>query len=82
VAVTILATGGAGLLFALLVVVSGSVLAPMGLHWAMNGPGSIAAWLVGRRQERARERADEAAAGGPEAADADEGPAEGSDPSR
>jgi hypothetical protein len=24
----------------------------MGLHWAMNGPGSIAAWLVGRRQAR------------------------------
>jgi membrane protease YdiL (CAAX protease family) len=54
VAVTILATGGAGILFALLVVVSGSVLAPMGLHWAMNGPGSIAAWLVGRRQARDR----------------------------
>ncbi len=53
-AVTILATGGAGILFALLVVVSGSVLAPMGLHWAMNGPGSIAAWLVGRRQDRDR----------------------------
>ena len=50
VAVTILATGGAGLVFAMLVVLSGSVLAPMGLHWATNGPGSIAAWLVGRRQ--------------------------------
>ena len=49
----------AGVLFALLVVVSGSVLAPMGLHWAMNGPGSIAAWLVGRRQARGRQDAAE-----------------------
>ena len=52
VALTILATGGAGIAFAGLVVVSGSVLAPMGLHWATNGPGSIASWLVGRRQAR------------------------------
>lgn len=46
---TILATGSAGILFALLVVGSGSILAPIGLHWAMNSTGSIAAWLVGRR---------------------------------
>jgi membrane protease YdiL (CAAX protease family) len=46
---TILATGSAGVLFAMLVVWSGSVLAPMGLHWAMNSTGSIAAWLVSRR---------------------------------
>ena len=52
VVLTILATGAAGVVFALLVVVSGSVLAPMGLHWATNGPGSIAAWLVGRRRAR------------------------------
>jgi CAAX protease family protein len=49
---TILATGGAGVLFAMLVVWSGSVLAPMGLHWATNSTGSIAAWLVGRRSRR------------------------------
>ncbi|MGB7979458.1 MAG: CPBP family intramembrane glutamic endopeptidase [Candidatus Nanopelagicales bacterium] len=54
VLVTILATGAAGVLFAMLVVWSGSILAPMGLHWATNGPGSIAAWLVGRRHARAR----------------------------
>lgn len=59
VAVTILATGAAGVVFALLVVVSGSVLAPMGLHWATNGPGSVAAWLVGRR------RAGQSTASGP-----------------
>ena len=49
---TILATGGAGVLFAMLVVWSGSVLAPIGLHWAMNSTGSIAAWIVGRRVSR------------------------------
>jgi membrane protease YdiL (CAAX protease family) len=49
VAGTIVATGSAGVLFAMLVVWSGSVLAPMGLHWAMNSTGSVAAWLVGRR---------------------------------
>jgi membrane protease YdiL (CAAX protease family) len=49
---TILATGSAGVLFAMLVVWSGSVLAPMGLHWAMNSTGSVAAWLVGRRIAR------------------------------
>jgi membrane protease YdiL (CAAX protease family) len=50
---TILATGGAGVLFAMLVVWTGSVIAPIGLHWAMNSTGSIAAWLVGRRVARA-----------------------------
>lgn len=54
---TILATGAAGVGFALLVVWSGSVLAPMGLHWALNSTGSIAAWLVGRRRLRAAESA-------------------------
>ena len=49
---TILATGGAGVVFAMLVVWSGSVLAPIGLHWAMNSTGSIAAWIVGRRIAR------------------------------
>ena len=58
VVVTILATGAAGVGFALLVVVSGSVLAPMGLHWATNGPGSVAAWLVGRIQARQAESAE------------------------
>ena len=47
---TILATGSAGVLFAMLVVWSGSILAPMGLHWATNSTGSIAAWLVARRR--------------------------------
>ncbi len=63
VAGTVAATGAAGVVFALLVVVSGSVLAPMGLHWATNGPGSIAAWLVSQRQAR-RERQQRALPGG------------------
>lgn len=50
---TILATGAAGVGFAMLVVWSGSVLAPMGLHWATNSTGSIAAWFVARRLRRA-----------------------------
>ncbi len=50
VGATILATGSAGVLFAMLVVWSGSVLAPMGLHWALNSTGSVAAWVVGRRR--------------------------------
>jgi membrane protease YdiL (CAAX protease family) len=64
---TILATGSAGVLFAMLVVWSGSVLAPMGLHWAMNSTGSIAAWLVGRR---AAARSTESGSGDPADADA------------
>jgi len=54
VAGTILATGSAGALFSMMVVWSGSVLAPMGLHWAMNSTGSVAGWLVGRRIARQR----------------------------
>ena len=71
VAGTILATGSAGVLFAMLVVWSGSVLAPMGLHWAMNSTGSIAAWLVGRRIARnAQAAAEETGTGDPADPDA------------
>lgn len=52
---TILATGAAGVGFAMLVVWSGSVLAPVGLHWAMNSIGSVAAWFVARRAARLRQ---------------------------
>lgn len=67
---TILATGSAGVLFAMLVVWSGSVLAPMGLHWAMNSTGSIAAWLVGRRIAAARADEDGSETGDPADPDA------------
>ncbi len=74
---TILATGSAGVLFAMLVVWSGSVLAPMGLHWAMNSTGSIAAWLVGRRLAAGR-REDDVGSGDAGSGDAGSGDA-GSD---
>ena len=49
---TVLATGMAGIGFGLLRMGSGCILAPMGLHWATNSTGSIAAWLVAKRQGR------------------------------
>jgi len=54
VALSVLTTTVAGVLFAGLRLVSGSVLAPMGLHWATNGLGYAFGWalirLRGRRQ--------------------------------
>jgi membrane protease YdiL (CAAX protease family) len=41
VVATVLFTAAAGVLFGLLRVASNSVLAPMGLHWATNGLGSL-----------------------------------------
>lgn len=52
---TVVATSVAGVLFAMLRVLSGSVIAPACLHWAINSFGSLAAWFVGRRTRR-RER--------------------------
>jgi membrane protease YdiL (CAAX protease family) len=49
---TVIATSVAGVLFALLRVVSGSVIAPACLHWSINSFGSLAAWFVGRRVAR------------------------------
>ena len=46
---TIVATGAAGVVFSMLVVWSGSILAPVGLHWSMNSLGTVAAWFVARR---------------------------------
>ncbi|MGV1006415.1 MAG: CPBP family intramembrane glutamic endopeptidase [Candidatus Nanopelagicales bacterium] len=57
---TVLATGLAGIGFAMLRMVSGSVVAPMMLHWALNSFGSVASWWVGRRS-RHRARAAEKA---------------------
>jgi membrane protease YdiL (CAAX protease family) len=39
-----------GIVFCLLRIVSGSILAPMGFHWATNGWGYIFARRVGRKQ--------------------------------
>jgi len=53
VAGSVLTTTVAGILFALMRIVSGSVIAPMGLHWATNGLGYGFSWVilrVGRRR--------------------------------
>jgi membrane protease YdiL (CAAX protease family) len=50
---TVIGTGLAGVLFCLLRIWSGSLLAPMSLHWALNGLGFVFAWGVYRRH-RAR----------------------------
>jgi uncharacterized protein len=71
---TVIATSAAGVLFAMLRVWSGSVFAPMGLHWAINSIGSIAAcWVGGRhlRRMKAASRSD-----GTDAAPAEAAPEE------
>lgn len=55
VALSVLTTTIASVIFAGLRIVSGSVLVPMGLHWATNGLGYAFSWLLIR--ERARRRA-------------------------
>lgn len=54
---TVVFTGAAGVLFALLRDWSGSLVAPFVLHWATNGLGVLAAawaWSVSRREEEPR----------------------------
>ncbi|GGL65537.1 abortive infection protein [Streptomyces fumigatiscleroticus] len=46
VAATVVFTGGAGVLFCELRRRSGSLLAPMGLHWAVNALGYLAGFLL------------------------------------
>ena len=46
VLLAVLATAMAGLLFTLLRRRSGSLLAPIALHWSVNGAGALAAALV------------------------------------
>jgi membrane protease YdiL (CAAX protease family) len=54
VALSVLTTSVAGVLFAGLRIISGSVLAPMGLHWATNGLGYAFSWLLIRARDRRR----------------------------
>lgn len=54
VLVSVLTTAIAGVIFAGLRLVSGSVLAPMGLHWATNGMGYFFSWTIIRWQRRSR----------------------------
>lgn len=46
IAISVLTTSLAGVLFAGLRIVSGSVLAPMGFHWATNGLGYAFSWFI------------------------------------
>ncbi len=52
IAISVLTTTIAGVLFAGLRIVSGSVLAPMGLHWATNGLGYAFSWFIIRWRHR------------------------------
>ena len=56
IALSVLTTTIAGVLFAALRLFSGSVLAPMGFHWATNGLGYAFSWLLIRARDRRRER--------------------------
>ncbi|MBI1350976.1 MAG: CPBP family intramembrane metalloprotease [Actinomycetales bacterium] len=60
VALSVLTTSVAGVVFAGLRLFSGSVLAPMGFHWATNGLGYAFSWLLIRERNRrlARHRAE------------------------
>jgi membrane protease YdiL (CAAX protease family) len=52
VLLSVLTTALAGVLFAGLRVLSGSVLAPMGFHWATNGLGYAFSWVLIRARDR------------------------------
>ena len=56
VALSVVTTTVAGVIFAGLRIVSGSVLAPMGLHWATNGMGYFFSWTIIRARDRRRRR--------------------------
>jgi membrane protease YdiL (CAAX protease family) len=50
----VLTTTVAGVVFALMRIVSGSVIAPMGFHWATNGLGYGFSWVILRTGRRRR----------------------------
>jgi membrane protease YdiL (CAAX protease family) len=52
VAGSVLGTAVAGVIFAGLRLFSGSVIAPMGLHWATNGLGYTFSWAIIRWRHR------------------------------
>ena len=56
IALSVLTTTLAGVLFAALRLLSGSVLAPMGFHWATNGLGYAFSWLLIQARDRRREQ--------------------------
>ena len=56
VSLSVLGTAVAGVLFNGLRLLSGSLLAPMGLHWATNGMGYFFSWFIIRARRRRHER--------------------------
>jgi membrane protease YdiL (CAAX protease family) len=64
VVTSVVGTGAAGVLFCMLRIWSGSLLAPMGLHWALNGLGFVFTWGIYRRT---RARSPFSATAGPDA---------------
>jgi uncharacterized protein len=56
VLLSVLTTTIAGVLFAGMRILSGSVIAPMGLHWATNGLGYAFSWVLIRSAERRKRR--------------------------
>jgi membrane protease YdiL (CAAX protease family) len=56
VLLSVLTTTIAGVVFAGMRILSGSVLAPMGLHWATNGLGYAFSWVLIRSAERRKRR--------------------------
>jgi membrane protease YdiL (CAAX protease family) len=54
IALSVLTTTAAGVVFAGMRLISGSVLAPMGLHWATNGLGYAFSWVIIRIRQRKR----------------------------
>lgn len=56
VVLSVITTSVAGVVFAGLRLVSGSVLAPMGLHWATNGMGYFFSWTIIRMRAMRRQR--------------------------
>lgn len=55
VTLSVITTSIAGVLFIGLRLVSGSVIAPMGLHWATNGLGYAFSWVLIRMRDRRRD---------------------------
>jgi membrane protease YdiL (CAAX protease family) len=54
VGLSVLSTTAAGVVFAGMRLISGSVIAPMGLHWATNGLGYAFSWIIIRTRQRKR----------------------------
>jgi membrane protease YdiL (CAAX protease family) len=58
VVLSVITTAIAGVVFGVLRLISGSVLAPMGLHWATNGMGYFFSWTIIRTRQRRRIKRD------------------------